>query len=234
MSIVTKQDVEKCRELFDAIPRPEGKPLPVYDGIVDLKKYNNAKHKIMWILKEPNHTKGGWDICEDYLKNSQFKKDYSKWQATLGSIIQVTFGILNELPEWEKLPKMEDISSALEHIAFINVKKVPGGSTSDGSEIYQAYKKPESQKLIHCQIETYKPDIIIGGATMSILYPYFNIAASDIHKKEENCSWYSISEGRLLIDVYHPAQTTKSHKAYYMDIRTAITRGRQLLSEGKK
>lgn len=108
MSRVTAQGVKKCRDLFDSLPRSKGGFKPIYDGIVDLKKYNNAQYKIMWILKEVSgsNNKGGWDICEDYLKNEQFKTGYSRWKATLAPIIYASYGILHELPKWENYPKL--------------------------------------------------------------------------------------------------------------------------------
>lgn len=130
-----------------------------------------------------------------------------------------------------KLPEAEDISSILEDIAYINLKKTHGGTTSDMKIIEEAYS--ESQELIHCQIKTYKPDIIIGGGTLGILYPYFNITDADRHE-EVDYSWYSISEGRLLIDVCHPAQRSITHEAYYSAIRTTVRKGLRRLENSKK
>lgn len=232
MSRVTEKGVEKCRELFKSIPRSKGNLKPIYDGIVDLKKYNNAQYKIMWILKEVSgsNNKGGWDICEDFLKDNKFK-EYSRWKATLAPIIYASYGILHELPTWGKLPEVEDISSILEHIAYINLKKTHGGTTSHMPTIKKAYS--ESQELIHCQIKTYKPDIIIGGKTLDILYPYFNISDADLHTEVDD-SWYSISEGRLLIDAWHPAQRGITHETYYSAIRTTVRKGLRRLENSKK
>lgn len=51
---------KKADELFQQIDCQDVKP--VMDGIIDIKQYNKAKYKIIWVLKEANSEKGGWDL----------------------------------------------------------------------------------------------------------------------------------------------------------------------------
>ena len=77
-----------------------GENKPIYDGICDLSGYLNSKHKIMWILKEPNGQidekkleNGGWIIPDESFTKLEETGSQPTWQV----IIYVMYGFLNGL-----------------------------------------------------------------------------------------------------------------------------------------
>lgn len=177
---------------------------PVMDGIVNDNEYLNSKFKILWVLKEP-HDKGGggWDMRK-FIGDKKELMKYPKWQSTFSNIIYVTYSILNGLECWDDMynisekPEMIDI---LKKIAFINLKKIPGESTSIHSVIKKAYEM--NKDIILQQIHLCNPNIIICGGTMSIISKDLGINDKLIDK---NGIKYFATENKIYIDTYHPNQ----------------------------
>ena len=133
---------------------------------------------------------------------------YRYWRPTFEPIIYASFGILNQFRMWKEIPYVTDcpeIVDILKQIAYINLKKTAGGSTSDMNEIHRAYQ--ESKDIILRQIEVYNPDIIIGGNTLQFLYEDLNISVNDVKQfpLEGFRLTYHESADRILINSYHPA-----------------------------
>ncbi|BDX37998.1 hypothetical protein CYCD_13530 [Tenuifilaceae bacterium CYCD] len=176
---------------------------PVLDGIVNDKEYSKAKYEILWILKEP-HDKGGgdWDMRK-FLRDKRKLMKYPKWQSTFSNIIYVTYSILNDFKCWDDMddiadkPEMIDI---LKKIAFINLKKIPGESTSVHSVIKKAYDAHKG--IILQQIHLCNPNVIICGGTMSIISKDLGIDKLI----DKNGIKYYATENKIYIDTYHPNQ----------------------------
>ena len=195
----------------------------ISDGIVNPKEYYESEIKILWILKEPydkdNEGAGGWpitDLLNDKDNDFAFLKILGGAKTTWYPIIYVTYAILNEfvlfdnMDDIEKLPEMAHI---LRKIAFINVQKFPAGTTTNNSDIQKAYK--EHSEILLQQIATYKPDIIIGGNTLS--YFIQDLGLTDAHKDyDENYFW--IKDNQLFIHAGHPSQRGSAEdKENYVD-----------------
>jgi len=175
---------------------------PVYDGIVNEKKYYKSKFKILWILKEP-HGEGNWDM-KDFIGNRNSLRKYTNWTRTFNPIIYITYSILNKFISYDEMfnihqkPEMIDI---LQEIAFINLKKVPGTSISQSKIIKDAYEKYKD--IILLQIETCSPDIIICGGTMSIIAKDLGIEGKLISM--DSIKYYQTRD-KIYIDALHPNQ----------------------------
>jgi hypothetical protein len=151
-------------------------PNLIFDGIVNVERYEKARIKILWILKEP-HDKGngGWDM-RDFLKNPKEltkRTDKWVWKRTFKMMMEVTWGILKNnqshdktINDWKNLND-EAMLDIFNDIAYINIKKTPGQSGSYDPEIRDAYKL--NKELIWKQINAFKPDVVICGGT----YKYF-------------------------------------------------------------
>ncbi len=172
------------------------------DGIVNKEFYKVSNVKILWILKEVNHDGdiSDWDMTKIL---QDIKTDYgieSGWEKTFGSIVHTTYGILNE-KMWDEIPYYYDkpeIVDVLKEIAYINVKKTAGDSTTHFTTLERAYV--ENKKLLFKQINDINPSIIIYGGT-------YYLFENDI---EENVKNKSIKH----IDAYHPAQRQITHENY--------------------
>jgi hypothetical protein len=181
---------------------------PIIDGIIDVEKYVNAKYKILWILKEPHdewvtvketgqRRNGRWNIASGY---SELTIDKIKKERKLLVAKRVM------LATHKILPEAENALEALKSIAYINIKKIPGGSSSVQKEIEQAYN--EHKDLLKEQIETYNPDIIICGNTLQYLsddnyFPKQNRVELFSTPNGQFC-YYALKD-RLYINTYHPA-----------------------------
>lgn len=209
------QELEKAQnEITDAI-YTRAKELgfdrePITDGVCDFEGYLNSNPKVMWILKEPNGQcpngeldRGGWSIPEE-----SFKKDIEgvakiqSWQP----IIYVMYGYLNGLMynDMDYIRNNLEMAKVLQKIAYLNVSKIPGHSTSYKNDIEQCYTQWKS--ILDKQIEIYAPDVIIFGYTFDHFRSYFE--EQGLKKINNYPGWIDVykSGNRILLDAYHPAR----------------------------
>ncbi len=199
-----------------------GKCEPIWDGIVDIDKYLNAKFKILWILKEPydefDGTGGGWGLTDGLSKENLYENKNIKRSPTYQPMIYVTYSILNGFPEWDQMDWIRDnpdIAQSLNYIAYINVKKLPGYTRSDYKELSENYKK--NKNLLLKQIKTYDPEIIIFGNTMPLFLSDLKISPEDM-KSYNSIKYFNKDYNKIYIDAYHPAQTQITRENYVNDI----------------
>lgn len=207
------------QRIYQEIIDPSGTSLPVMDGIVNPEKFLSAKHKILWILKEVNDPeyheeyggkRGGWSM-RDFISDNF--GNYTYWRRTYAPITYTTWSILNGFCSWNETPEfsIEQASDLLEHIAYINLKKLPGLAQSNWKEIKAAYEANKS--LILAQINSINPDIIIGGGTLHYLYDDLGLPYGEM---ETNGSM--IKNGGLYVSVEHPNQKKLKGEIYFNNI----------------
>jgi hypothetical protein len=227
---MTNPDLKKIcdeieNEIWDTCVDPEDKTSPIIDGIVDIGKYIDTSPKILWILKEPYDelengiaTGGGWYFSKDFLTKDDFYTRMGRSRATWHPIIYVSYGILNGFMDYEEMSYISrDLSMAevVKQIAVINVKKLPGlARVNDPGSIARAYQT--NKTILHKQIQTYDPDIIIGGSTIHLFYDELGIKIKDIQK--HGSIDFSRKGNKLIIAAYHPAQTQVGREIYVDDI----------------
>jgi hypothetical protein len=207
-----KSKCDKITEMF--------KENECIDGVIDHECYFNEKTKLLWVLKEAN-SEESFSFIECFNDPEWLKKCGSSL-ASIRRVIYTSYGILDsENKEWKEFPWSNDLlcQEKLKSIAYINIKKTSGGSISFDPEIAAAYK--ENQIILKEQIDTYNPDIIIFGNTLS----YVN--KSDFkgleNAKPEITAYgnhYYILDKKLYIHTWHPAARGKgfNDKDYVMDI----------------
>ena len=191
----------------------------VIDGIIDIEKYLNAKHRILWVLKEANSEGVSWSYLDKF-KDKEWLYKCGKSIPTIKRVIYTTYGILNDC-QWCEIPDA-DVETAFYHlqgIALINIKKVPGGSVSEYGEIQKAYN--ENQELLRQQINTYNPTIIIFGNTLQFFCEsdFDGLETANKQTTEYGNEFYDTGE-KLYIHTWHPA--ARGHgfddEGYVMDI----------------
>jgi hypothetical protein len=178
----------------------------VNDGAINREEYFNSQIKILWILKEPYSGQENEMLNDLNEMRAAGKKTDS--QSTWHPLIYISHGILNGFINYDQMPNIAEdksISKILRKISFINVKKNPGKSRSKNNDIAKAYQ--ENKELLSKQIETLKPDIIIGANTMQ----YF---VNDLKLTEKFKDYHWIKDGQLYIKTYHPAQIVITRKEY--------------------
>lgn len=182
------------------------------DGIVNIDEYYNSPIKIMWILKEPydkneNGQSGGWSMT-NALDNGALGKgrDSKTWTR----IIHSSFGILNNFERYEKAIQFNDkekIREVLKKIVFVNVKKIPGDTTTTATTLTNAYR--QNKEVLIKQIATYRPDIIIGGKTLHLFKKDLKV-----EKENELEAGHFFLKNQLYINTLHPAQRNISTDKY--------------------
>jgi hypothetical protein len=189
--------------------------IPIIDGVVDFEHYFGCKNRIMWVLKEPN-SEGEvepWSM-RDTLRKLKDESGIKKgWEKTFSSIVYVTYGIIND-QNWSSIPYVydnPDIVDILKSIAYINIKKDPGGSKSNYSELMesaQLYKE-----IIFKQLDLIRPEIIICGGTFDFLD---SISVGSTFKNFNQGPLKAYSNGnQLIIDAYHPGARNISREKYF-------------------
>jgi hypothetical protein len=198
---------------------------PIIDGIVDIEEYVNSKFQILWILKEPYDdvedglaSGGGWYFANDFLAPTGFYTRIGRSKSTWHPIIYVTYGLLNDFIMFDDMDYIRDnqkMAEIVRNIAVINVKKLPGFTrTNDFGPIWSSYNK--HRELLHKQIETYNPNIIIGGSTLHLFRDGLELK-KHVERKYGCVEYYDTGE-KLFISAYHPAQTTVKRDCYVNDI----------------
>ena len=187
---------------------------PIYDGICDLSGYLNSKHKIMWILKEPNGQlgndileKGGWIIPDESFTDPEETASQPTWQV----IIYAMYGYLNSLmyDDMDYIHNKIEMAKVMQSIAYLNVSKMPGYNKSTKSHIEQCYT--QWKPILNKQIETYAPDVIIFGNTFDHFKNDFENRG--LEKIGNIPGWIDVyKSGQLfLFDAYHPSRKGRDY-----------------------
>ena len=100
----------------------------VSDGIVDPTAYNRSSPKILFLLKEVNDTGGGGWCLREYLRKGGRSETWG--------VVARWLRALRKLPVELRWDQIKDVTEAqrceeLESIAAINLKKIPGGHTTN-------------------------------------------------------------------------------------------------------
>ena len=112
-----------------------------------------------------------------------------------------------------------DRKKYLAPISVINLKKTPGKTTSNDSEIDKFAK--DDREFIKNQVEIYRPDFIICGGTGDIFIKNnFNLDISSWTYVSDYLS-YLIYNDTIIVKTYHPAYR-KSKKDLFENIVSPI------------
>jgi len=204
---MTKTD--KLNKLFDKwvkeIPEYAGKFIK--DGIISESLYNEARKKILFIMKEPDDPEQTeWtfqDLWEDGVRH-RFSFRLADW----------AYGIFHDFPDYNKVTSIkENRDNAIKSIALINIKKTGGTNSSDKEEIFNHCER--NHKFILKEIEIIDPEIIIlGTGSWKIRESMF-----------KNVEWEELKEFKhdillgkwgqtLIVDFIHPSARFKSVYMY--------------------
>lgn len=189
----------------------------IYDGVVDYNQYKSSNPKILWILKEANSEDSEWtmrDALAD-LKDPSKKGLKEGWANTFTSIVYTTNGIFTG-EDWDSMGNFNEdqsIIDVMQKVAYINVKKVPGGSQADWNLVKNYYN--ENKIALHEQIKYIDPEIIIFGGTYNFFDDDFFELFGELEANIENKSLHIYqNEKHLLLNAYHPNNRAIKHQTY--------------------
>lgn len=194
---------------------------PISDGIINIEEYLASDLKILWINKEVYSTEedADWNLRHELANLEENGKVKSGWAGTFNPLIYTIYGIINN-KKWHEMKWIEEdpmMIKVLEKIAYINVKKVPGGSVANNSELREFHN--EFGSILKRQIQLYNPDIIICGNTYSIIekslteiYDIDRKMNFKIDNSNSNNVFFK-NEKVIIVDAYHP--NCKQNKEEY-------------------
>lgn len=188
----------------------------IKDGIINPELYKSQKRKILFIAKEHNF------INRDKYPNG-YEGDYRHWWNNYLNytfshrISEWSFGIADEFNTTYEAISWEQKMNALKSIAFINVKKTGGGSSSNKATLLNYIEV--SRDLLQQQITGIDPDLII----CCFRYDCFVNKLFDVAMERVPPNHYSLGtwQGKRVINFYHPS-SRKGKKFLFDQIREAV------------
>ncbi|GBF18028.1 MULTISPECIES: hypothetical protein [Arenibacter] len=188
------------------------------DGIVEPKSYLNADIKILFLLKEVN-SKEGFNLKE-------FVRNGGRTQ-TWDNIAKWTCGIHNMKKEfkWDEIEPIKNIKIRKEWLRFIgvmNIKKTPGGHTSNAKSLWEDSSK--DKEFLNRQFKLYynnpqlKPDLIIacGTQTSNFFHTLIPFAQDKLWMHTtRGVKYYEYETGKFFIKYAHPEARVADNLLYY-------------------
>lgn len=186
-------------------------PNLVKDGMVNPEIFRKSDPRVLLILKEVNDEGGGnWDLRE-FLRNG------GRWQ-TWNTVTRWLKGITN-IESNLKWTQLENISSKerkqyLKRLSVINLKKAPGGSSSQIEQVKNAASRDKI--LLNQQFELYNSDIIICGGTGGIVTECLDkVKPKNWEFTSRGIKYNRLGNGSYLFSYYHPQARIKESFLYY-------------------
>ncbi|MBN1639136.1 MAG: hypothetical protein JW866_09220 [Ignavibacteriales bacterium] len=233
-------ELEISKSILQLKSSKEGE-LPIIDGIIDPIKYSDSSFKILWILREARDewvankstgklSIGGWNLVKDAYKTATY--DLVCKNITTRRELLIDYAILNNLCySTEDMKKYSLIISREEQIkalnnfqstAVINIKKFPGKITANIKRISEAYEN--TKHILITQIESYNPQIIICGNTLSLFEKELDFRNGTRFPLGIGKNGYYCLPNRIYINAYHPSYKYRRNTIYEHNYINSIIR----------
>ena len=185
----------------------------VADGVADEDCYLATTPRLLFILKEVNAPGGGgWDLRE-------FMRSGGRPQ-TWNNITRWTEGIrrlTSDIP-WSKLASIDDQRriEAIKTVAAINLKKSPGGHTTDLVQLNLV--AVEDKLFLNRQFSIYEPDIVIccGSSVSDTFHRLVELPGEPAWQMTRKGIWFhEFKPGKHVISYAHPDARVADCLLYY-------------------
>lgn len=124
----------------------------IEDGLIDENRWDQAKRKILFLLKEPHSDEGDWTYQQFILEEG-----YLKETTTWPNLIRWVYGILHDFPPYREVegqfPHIRlQAKDFLKCAAFANIKKIAGGPSAHNSALMEFVQQNYSFLLEQIEI----------------------------------------------------------------------------------
>jgi len=185
----------------------------VADGVVDEDSYRARAPKLLFVMKEVNDPGGGdWDLRQFIAEGArpQTWDNITRW-------VQGIKRLPAETP-WQQLEEVseENRRTTLRSIAAINLKKSPGGHTTDNKALWGI--SGADKGYLNKQFALYDPDITIccGSVTSNILHGLVDFATAPKWQMTTRGVWFhEPAPGKFIISYAHPEARVADCLLYY-------------------
>ena len=189
------------------------RPAFVADGVVDESAYLASKTRLLFVLKEVNDPDGGnWDLRE-------FMRSGGRPQ-TWNNVARWIEGIRNLSSEiaWKQLESIDEQRriSALQSVAAMNLKKTPGGHTTNLEELNKV--AAEDRQFLNRQFNLYDPDIVIccGSPTSDTFHSLIDFGVEPAWQMTSRGVWFhEFKPGKYVVSYAHPEARVADCILYY-------------------
>jgi hypothetical protein len=194
----------------------------ICDGVISPRDYLNAKYKIAWLLREPNEIDK--NCAYDHKGNivNRIQKGGLRKNRYFDPMRYLDYSLNHNYLKYRNIPKTDtslEVTNLLLKVAFINESKIIGGSQINKEYIEH---KILFRNILKKQIELYSPDIIIACGTIDSIKELGILGKSNpIKKNYRNCY---VSNNKIILDCYHPAQRKIKQERYCDDMIDCIER----------
>ena len=141
-------------------------------------------------------------------------------RVTYPPMAYVSYAVTHDFLKYSDIPRLthdHQVRDSLRTLAYINIKKFPGGTSSYGKNIQYYYNHYEP--FLIDQIERINPDVVIFGGTYKFFSRRLNLGPLE---KNPLGPSYLQKDGRLYISAYHPDQRTIGKNIYVEGIVSVI------------
>lgn len=183
----------------------------VADGVIDESAYLQSSRKLLFVLKEVNDPDGGgWDLREFVKKGERAR--------TWDNITRWVEGIrrLGEDIPWSELVEIdgERRRETLKSIAAVNLKKSPGGHTTDSAEL--AKISEEDRVFLARQFALYAPDVIVCCGTSDLFHSLVPICEQPQWKStRRGVRFHAYRPEKFVVEYSHPEARCTPQLLYY-------------------
>lgn len=226
MSLFTEEDkvFEEWRKVLGELPL-------VTDGIVYENDWTKSSPKILFVLKEANQKDPHSAVLSrEWLYDGAGSN-------TWGNIAMWTHAIRHykENLKWSDKINLRSLEKArrryhLQTIAAMNLKKTPGGASTNKVELREFVKKYNG--LLRNQVDLYWSQVDIIVCCGVEVFSLFRSLIKDIplqkhtfrsadKNETKTIFYYQTDDGKLIIDFYHP-QAHMSKEFMYNSIRDIV------------
>lgn len=183
------------------------------DGILCFDKYNKAKIRIMWILKQ-NINYGYCNYAEQLAEGIHEIASSPTWRR----MAHVSYGLISGERNFDKVCKLrsEEFGEFLLTTAIVEVNKELGNARSSDNDILKGFE--HYKNLTFEQIKAYNPDVIIvsmvgkGECLKTIvaeIYTYYTnqkeyLIGGHTQSGNADVAWSKIKD-KVFLWTYHPS-----------------------------
>ena len=216
----------KVRKLNEEIMTLLGKDpnkLPILDGPIDADRYDSARPRILFVLKEPYSKvddRGGWSVTDSLNEKMSLKEQAKEGRPTFEPMVIIA-NMLARGCSFDEVKQRIDTSEVYDlfkkHTAYINVSKLLNRDSSSTDDKFIEMKGKENASILKAQVDLYQPDVVILGGTIKAVKNNFAGRYSILGEMMENASEQREgsciihhSSKRLYLEVYHPSYASRN------------------------
>ncbi len=206
----------------------------VPDGVADESRYLVNSPRLMFVLKEVNDPDGGnWDLREFLRKGgrAQTWDNITRWVEGIRRLHQ-------EIPwkDHQSISKQRRVD-ALQSICAINLKKSPGGHTTDNKDLERIAS--EDSKFLNQQFGIYAPDVVIccGSVVCDLFHALIDFADEPKWEMTRRGVWFhEFQSGKHVVSYSHPEARVSDNLLYYglIDAMQEIRKVRKELASNER